>query len=92
MSNQTMSCEHDFAERAADGPCHLCAASVSAILEDMGEEVTWELLKSDGRWFVWLSRGEPDAFKFSAGSRSLEVAMSIVVDDARTHGPKWLRK
>ena len=56
--------------------------NVGAIIEMVGDEVCWEILRTDGGdWFVWASHnGESDdeSFKFCEAKPTLDEAVQAV--------------
>ncbi len=48
------------------------------ILEDIGEQVTWEMLKCEGTWYVWLS---DDHRKVNGAGITLPLAVAAVAAD-----------
>lgn len=64
-----------------------------AIIEFMGEQITWEVLKSGDKWFAWASHhgyGE-DSFKFNDADKQLDRAVLKVAKALWRHGPAWVR-
>ena len=62
---------------------------VAITLEAVGEQVTWELMKCEGVWYVWASH---DQFKFSGSAMSLEYAVLKTAALVLKHGPGWVKK
>lgn len=64
------------------------------IIEFLGAEITWEILKSDVGWFVRASHHgetEGDTFKFEASNKSLDHAVGIAARNLWRNGPEWIR-
>ena len=63
------------------------------LLEIMGEQITWEFLKCEDRWYVCASNNprEEYGFKFSSAHKSLDMAVRMVVVDLALDGPDWVR-
>lgn len=66
-----------------------------ALMNAIGEEVTWEFLKTHGIWYVWAShRGaekNSDNFKFSTSGKTLTGCIRRLHDDVLEIGPRWVR-
>lgn len=61
---------------------------IGEVMRAVGEQVTWEVLQSEGKWYVWLSN---NAFKISDADETLEAAVEKVYNSAIIRGPRWLR-
>ncbi len=57
---------------------------VAITLEAIGEQVTWEMLKCEGVWYVWAST---EGFKFTSSSMRLEFAVLKVSAELLKYGP-----
>jgi hypothetical protein len=65
-----------------------------SVLEFIGAEVTWEMLKTDNGWFVRASHHgatDDDTFKFEASHKRLDNAVALVGRKVWKHGPRWIR-
>lgn len=63
------------------------------VINFIGAEVTWEILKTDNGWFVRASHhGEgDDTFKFESAGPNLDAAVSIVGRLCWRNGPDWIK-
>ena len=69
--------------------------SALSLMNKIGEEVTWEFLKTEGLWYVWASHGGGEAqdnFKFCVSGKSLTGCIHALHDELLTDGPEWIRK
>ena len=61
---------------------------VTDTLESIGEQITWEMLKCEGRWYVWASNNDD---KYSDAAADLEDAVLYVAELIRFHHPEWFK-
>ncbi len=66
-----------------------------SIIEEIGTEITWEILGSDLGWSVWASHtgsfNPDDDFKFTGSAKTLNEAIVTVAEELLAIGPKWVR-
>ena len=58
--------------------------NASDIIELVGSEISWDILNSDGRWYVWASHssGDPESScKFSDGDDNLMACVRRVANE-----------
>lgn len=65
------------------------------LMNEIGGEVTWEFLQTEGMWYAWAShRGatrQYDNFKFTASGKTLTTCIKALYRDMMTKGPRWVR-
>lgn len=68
---------------------------MNSIIEELGTEICWEILGSDGGWCVWAthygSLKNSDNFKFTACRPTLNDALTTVAEELLAIGPEWVR-
>jgi len=66
----------------------------SEIMRFLGGEISWEILKTEDKWYVIAAHhGETDddCFKVERVNYSLDLAVEYVGKQLWRHGPKWIR-
>lgn len=69
---------------------------MNTLIEELGQEICWEILGSDGGWCVWASHhgsaNDADNFKFNACRPTLNDALTTVAEELLAIGPEWVRE
>lgn len=65
-----------------------------SILDEIGEQVTWNMLKCEGKWYVTASHNPhtKDGFKVNESGEILEDVVIDVCGELIATGPYWIRK
>jgi hypothetical protein len=66
----------------------------SEIIRFLGGEISWEIAKTEDKWYVTASHAEAwcdPGFKVQRANRSLDLAVEYVGKYLWRYGPKWIR-